>query len=79
MYEVYLKRKGDTEPRLYDEFLTLETAKSAVETILLTTKHITKLFIAHIVEDTCPMITEPHNESGTIDEFQDRMNQEVRF
>lgn len=32
-----------------------------------------------ILRKPCPMITEPYTESGTYEEFQDRMNQEVRF
>jgi hypothetical protein len=51
MFEVYLKLKGDADPKLYEEYLTLEAAKAAVETILLTTKNIKRLFIAHIVAD----------------------------
>ena len=32
-----------------------------------------------LLKEPCPMLTEPYTESGTIQEFQDRMNQEVRF
>lgn len=48
-YEVYLKVKGDKEPKLYGEYETDNEAKIACETVLLTTKNITKLFIGHQV------------------------------
>jgi len=32
-----------------------------------------------VLRETCPMLIEPYNESGTMDEWQDRMNQEVRL
>ena len=35
--------------------------------------------VYNIRREVCPMLTEPHGEAGSIDQFQDRMNQEVRL